>query len=675
MVVTGNLFFTSVLIIFTGGILSGLLSRNFKASMFVAHISTFAGALLMLSFSIVSMITGQGLKKVFFEITPWASFNISADNVSAFFLLVVSLSTLSVSIYSLGYLQEYQTKKAAFLGAAFNFFVLAMYFVVTVDNVFSFLLVWEIMSIVSYFLVITDHKEEQVKRAGFTYIVMTHLGTVFISVLFLILFRHTGSLNFSDFNSIGSALPKTVQNVIFVFSLIGFGTKAGLMPLHVWLPKAHPVAPSHVSALMSGVMIKTAVYGLIRVLFEFLGSGYTWWGIVLLLLGTITAFLGIIYALVEKDLKKLLAYSSIENIGIITASLGITIILKSYGYGQFAAIALTAGMYHLLNHSVFKNLLFMGAGSVLYATHTKNIDKMGGLIKKMPWTALFFLIGAMSVSALPPFNGFISEWLLLQSVLVLGISIPLAWIKLLAFLIAAILAFSGALVAATFVKAFGLTFLAMPRSRRAAEAGEVPASMLAGMGLSSCFCLILGVLPSLAFRLLSPVSVKLTGYSMPVNKGLNGLFLTGPKTGLGGIIPFVVLGLLIALIVFAALLPRLVGGKTGTRVDETWTCGETLTPEMEYTGTSFAQPFEIVFKTILMPHQLMENNFNVAPYFGGIIKFRSNIKPRLETYLYKPIMNLFLWASNKVRIIQSGSIHTYLSYIFVTLVVLLIFAK
>lgn len=675
MVATANLFFASILTIFTGGILSGLLSRNFKMSMFVGHILAFTGSLLMMTFSVVSLITGEGLKQVLFKITPWVSFNILVDNLAAFFLLVVSVSTVSVSIYSLGYLKEYQTKKAAFLGAAFNFFLLAMYFVVTVDNVFSFLLVWEIMSIVSYFLVITDHKEEQVRKTGFIYIVMTHLGTVFIFVLFLILFRHTGSLSFSDFNLIGTHLPKTVQNIIFIFSLIGFGTKAGLMPLHIWLPKAHPVAPSHVSALMSGVMIKTALYGLIRVLFGFLGSGYTWWGIILLLVGTATVFLGIVYALVEKDLKKLLAYSSVENIGIIIASLGITIILKSTGYEQLAALALTAGMYHTLNHSIFKSLLFMGAGAVLYATQTKDIDKMGGLIKRMPWTAFFFLVGAMSISALPPFNGFISEWLLLQAVLVLGVSLPLVWMKLLAFLTVAILAFSGALVAATFVKAFGLTFLAMPRSRRAAEAREVPGSMLAGMGLSSCFCLILGILPSVALRLLSPVSVELTGHSIPLNSAMNGLFLTGPKTGLGGMIPFIVFGLLLVLTVSAVLLAGFLGGKTRTRVDETWTCGETLTAKMEYTGTSFAQPFEVIFKTILMPHQKMENYFNVAPYFGGIINFKSNIKPQVETYLYKPIMNLFLWLSHKVRKIQSGSIHTYLSYIFVTLVILLIFAK
>lgn len=675
MVTTENIFFASILTIFTGGILSGLLSRRFNISIFVAHVLTFIGALLMITFSAATLITGEGLKTVLFEITPWASFNILVDNTSAFFLLLISISTLSISIYSLGYLKEYRKKSAAFLGAAFNFFVLAMYFVVTVHNVFAFLLVWEIMSIVSYFLVIIDHKENQTERAGFIYIVMTHLGTVFIFVLFLILYRYTGSLNFSDFNSIGSHLTKTVQNLIFIFALIGFGTKAGLMPLHVWLPKAHPVAPSHVSALMSGVMIKTAIYGLIRVLFDFLGAGYAWWGITLLTVGIITAFLGIIYALVETDLKKLLAYSSVENIGIIAVSLGITIILKSYGYGQYAAIALTAGMYHLLNHSVFKSLLFMGAGSVLYATHTKNINEMGGLIKKMPWTALFFLIGAMSISALPPLNGFISEWLILQSVLVLGINIPMVWIKLFAFLIAAVLAFSGALVAATFVKAFGLTFLAMPRSRRAAAAREVPPSMLAGMALSSCFCIIMGVLPSVVFRLLNPMVIKITGHSMQVNKALTGLFLTGPKTELSGMLPFAVFGLLVVLAVFAVLLARALGGKTRTRVDETWTCGETPAADMEYTGTSFAQPFEVIFKNILMPHQLMENNFNVAPYFGGIIRFRSNIKPGFETYLYKPLMNLFLWTSNKVRKIQSGSIHTYLSYIFVTLVILLIFAK
>ncbi len=675
MIISENLFYASILTIFTGGLLSCLLSRNFKVSTFIAHIASFAGSLFMLALAVIVLREGDNLAISLFKVTPWASLNILVDSISAFFLLVISLSVLSVSIYSLGYLKEYQSKKAAFLGAVFNLFVLAMYLVVTVDNVFGFLLVWEIMSVVSYFLVITNHREERVRRAGFIYIVMTHLGTVFIFVLFFILYRHTGSLNFSDFQSVGPNLAKNVQNVIFIFSLIGFGTKAGIMPLHIWLPKAHPVAPSHVSALMSGVMIKTAIYGLIRVLFDFLAVSYTWWGITILLIGTFTAFVGIVYALVERDLKKLLAYSSVENIGIILASLGITIILKRYGYGEYAAIALTAGMFHLLNHSIFKNLLFMGAGAVLYATHTKNIDLMGGLIKRMPWTALFFLIGAMSISALPPFNGFISEWLLLQSLLVLGISVPLTSLKLVAFLVAAVLAFSGALVAAAFVKAFGLTFLAVPRSQQAAEAKEVPASMLAGMGISACFCLVLGVLPYLGFKVLSPVTFKITGYSMSTQRGLTDIFMTGARTGLGGITPLAVMGFLVILIFAALILARVLGGKTKTRISETWTCGETLSPEMEYTSTGFSHPFEVVFKTILMPHRVKENSFIVAPYFGGIIKFKSNIKPGFETYLYKPLMDLFLRSSNQVRKIQSGSIHTYLSYIFVTLVILLIFAK
>ncbi len=675
MVTTENLYYASVLTIFIGGVLSGFLSRRFSASMFTAHALAFLGAIGMTAASIRILIKGQGFTANLFDITPWASFGISVDPLSAFFLLVISVSTISVAIYSLGYVKEYRTPKAAFLGAAFNFFILAMYFVVSVDGVFSFLLVWEIMSVISYFLVITHHKEEQVKRAGFTYIVMTHLGTVFIFVMFFILYNQTGSLNFSDFNVIGPHLTKSIQSLIFIFCLIGFGTKAGLMPLHVWLPKAHPVAPSHVSALMSGVMIKTAIYGMMRVMFYFLGISQSWWGVVLLVVGTITAFLGIIFALVERDLKRLLAYSSVENIGIIVVGLGITLLLKAYGQEQLAVIALTAGMYHLLNHAVFKNLLFMGAGSVLHATHTKNINLLGGLIKKMPWTALFFLIGAMSISALPPLNGFISEWLLLQSLLILGISIPAVILKVFAFLVVAVLAFSGAIVAAAFVKTFGLTFLAMPRSKQAAEAKEVSGSMLAGMGISSGVCLLLGLFPSVVFRLLSAVTGQVTGYGMPAGKAWTSLFSAVPKTGIGSIMPLAVGGLLAFTVVVGFVLVRLIGGKASTRISETWTCGEKLVPEMEYTGTSFSQPFEIIFKKILMPHQAMENSFNVAPYFGGSIKFKSNIKSGVERYLYKPLINLVLWLSDKIRKIQSGSIHSYLSYIFVTLVILLIFAR
>src|SRR5881409_559698 len=384
-----------------------------------------------------------------------------------------------------------------------------MTLVVLADDGFFFLLVWELMSLSSYFLVVTEHDKAEVRHAGFFYLIMTHVGTAFIFLTFLVFFREAGSFSFEAFRHSAYPLPEDIRTLAFLTALIGFGAKAGIVPLHVWLPYAHPAAPSHVSSLLSGVMIKTAIYGIVRVYFDFLGGEFPWWwGLVVLTVGAVSALLGVMYALMEHDLKSLLAYHSVENIGIILLGIGAGMIFQSYGLASLAALGLLAGLYHTINHAVFKGLLFMGAGALLSATHTRNMEEYGGLIRKMPWTAFFFLIGAVSISALPPSNGFVSEWLVFQS-LFLSFQLPDLFLKLMLPIAAAMLALTGVLALACFVKAFGISFLALPRSAHARHAEEVPVSMRLGMALLAVACIALGVAPMVVVPLLDRVVAPL----------------------------------------------------------------------------------------------------------------------------------------------------------------------
>ena len=406
---------------------------------------------------------------------PLLTFAIRLDPLASFFVLTISLVGLAASIFALGYVTEFYGRASiSLLGSLFNGFLLSMTLVVLADNGFFFLIVWELMSLFSYFLVVTEHEKTDVRYAGLFYLIMTHVGTAFIILTFLFLFQEGGSFSFEAFRHPEQPLPDSMKTLVFLMALIGFGTKAGIVPLHVWLPYAHPAAPSHISALMSGVMIKTAIYALIRVYFDFFGGHFPWWwGFVVLVIGAFSALLGVMYALMEHDLKSLLAYHSVENIGIILLGIGAGMIFHSYGLDELAALGLIAGLYHTINHAVFKALLFLGAGSLLYATHTRNMEEYGGLLRRMPWTGACFLIGAVSIAALPPTNGFVSEWLVFQS-LFLSYQMPSLLMKLMLPIAAAMLALTGVLALTCFAKAFGISFLALPRSSHAKHARRSP---------------------------------------------------------------------------------------------------------------------------------------------------------------------------------------------------------
>ncbi|MCC6141766.1 MAG: hydrogenase 4 subunit B [Nitrospira sp.] len=608
---------------------------------------------------------------------PLLVFAIRIDPLSAFFVLTISLVGLAAAIYAVGYVRHFQggTSIAA-LGSLANGFLLSMTLVVLADNGLFFLMVWELMSLASYFLVVTEHEKTDVRYAGFFYLAMTHIGTAFIALAYLILFQSAGSFSFEAFRHPERAVPEEIRTLIFLAALIGFGTKAGIVPLHVWLPYAHPAAPSHISALMSGVMIKTAIYALIRIYFDFLGGQFPWWwGFLVLLAGALSAILGVMYALMEHDLKRLLAFHSVENIGIILLSIGAGMIFQTYGLKEFAALGLLAGLYHTINHAMFKTLLFLGAGSLLYAAHTRNMEEYGGLLRRMPWTGLFFLIGAVSISALPPTNGFVSEWLIFQT-LFLSVQLPDLLLKLMLPIAAAILALTGVLALACFAKAFGISFLALPRSAHARHAEEVPAAMKIGMGIPALLCIGLGLAPMAAIPLLDRITEPLTGVSIAGKVlALDGWALAPVNMEFSSLSPSMLAAMLILTGLLGLALAFLFGGRLAKRYYKTWGCGMNLSPRMEYTATGFVQPIKRVFSTIYQPTVKLETEFlQESRYFAKQRKFELHIEPVFEKHLYDPAVRVFLKIADRLRLLQAGSLHLYLAYIFVTLAVLLLFA-
>lgn len=614
--------------------------------------------------------------ELFASLVPYVQFTVRQDALGAFFGLIVSLLGLALSLYSLGYARGfYGRKNVGVLGAFFNALLLATTLVFLADNAFFFIIAWEIMALTAFCLVSFEHEHDETRNAGVLYFVMSHIGTGCLILGFLLLFQASGGYGFDGFRALGESMSPSKRNAAFVLFLIGFGVKAGIVPLHIWLPAAHPVAPSNVSALMSGVLIKTGIYGMTRVFFDFLGPPPNWWGVTVLVIGTVSAVLGVLYALMEHDLKRLLAYHSIENIGIILMGLGAALMFLHTGHPVLASLALIAGLYHTINHAAFKALLFLGAGAVLQATHTRNMEEMGGLAKRMRWTALFFLIGAVAISALPPLNGFVSEWLTYQALLQ-GFGTTTSLVRLLFPIAGAMLALTGALAAACFVKAFGIAFLAQPRSEHAARAREASFTMLLGQGILTAVCVLLGLFPTVFLKLLDPVTQQLTHRELSAQLTLaDGLVLSGAVSA-GGTVSTLGLSLMaVGLLPVPFMLWLLLGRRTKIRIGPTWDCGlKGLTPRMEYTATGFSKPIRMIFKALFRPRREVQRDYDFSPYFAKTIRFESHVEEVFQTRIYRPLNRLVLRWSRRMRALQAGSIQAYLIYIFITLLLLLLFA-
>ena len=615
------------------------------------------------------------------SLVPYVRLAVKLDALGAFFLLILSLLVVALSIYSLGYVRSfYGRKNVAVLAAFYNGLLLATTLVFTAANAFFFLIAWELMALTAYCLVSYEHEKTEARNAGVLYFIMSHIGTGCLILGFLILFQAAGGTSpvdygFDRFRAVRDNLSSGQRDAVFLLCLFGFGVKAGIVPLHVWLPVAHPVAPSNISALLSGVLIKTGVYGVTRVAFDFLGTPPNWWGVTLLTIGTVSALLGVLYALMEHDLKRLLAYHSIENIGIIFMGLGASLMFLHTNHPRLATLALVAGLYHTINHAIFKSLLFLGAGAVLHSTHTRNMEEMGGLIKRMPWTALFFLIGAVAISALPPLNGFVSEWLTYQALLQ-GFGTTASLVRIMFPLAGAMLALTGALAAACFVKAFGITFLAQPRSEEARHAHEVSGSMLVGMGLLTALCVFLGLFPTVFLKLFDPLTLQLTGEQLSQRLTLADGWVLGSSQAMGGTVS--TLGIVltgVCLLPIPLVLWLAFARRSRIRIGPTWDCGQRgLTPAMEYTATGFSKPIRMIFKALFRPRREVQREYDYSPYFAKTLRFESHIEEAFVTRLYRPLNRGILRLSRRMRALQAGSIQAYLIYIFITLLLLLMFA-
>ena len=660
------------------GALGALVGGRNSLRRWLVALGAAVGASFGLALGVAVIATGDPFTISFPELLPLGGgLALRLDSLGAFFLVVIGIVAVPAAVYGVGYSAAYEDSGASpcLLGMMFNLFLLTMSIVTLADNVLTFLLMWEGMSLTSYFLVMTEADEEGTRSAGLWYIGMTHAGLVMILAAFLLFAGGTGMGAFADLRAIAPTLNPGVRDTIFVLAFLGFGSKAGIVPLHVWLPRAHPAAPSHVSALMSGVMIKMGVYGLLRLVLDLLGGGPAWWGGLVLAVGAVSALLGVLYALMEHDLKRLLAFHSVENIGIILIGIGAGLMFHRYGLMPLAALGFIGGLYHVLNHATFKGLLFLGAGSVLHATHTRNMEEMGGLIKRMPWTALFFLIGAAAISALPPLNGFASEWLVFQSLLG-GINIPVPEVALVMPVAVGLLALTSGLAAACFVKAFGITFLALPRSSEAAHAHESPFSMRLGMAVLALACIGLGVVPFAVVPVLGRVLAGLGGLPDTRAEFTFSVFLQTPSV-FGQMSPTLMAFGLLLLIGLVPSVLWLLRMNRQRRLSDSWGCGRVgQTARMEYTATAFAEPLKRVFAEIYRPMKELTVDFHPgSKYFVKSIEYRSEITPWFEQSLYRPFLESATFIAEQVRRLQGGSLHLYLLYMALVLTFLLAVAR
>jgi formate hydrogenlyase subunit 3/multisubunit Na+/H+ antiporter MnhD subunit len=596
---------------------------------------------------------------------PWLGAHFRLDALSAFFLAVVDLGAASASLFALGY-GSHEPAPERIL-PFYPAFLAGMTLVVLADDAFTFLISWEFMSLTSWALVMAHHRVPDNVRAGYVYLVMASFGTLTLLLAFGLLAGPDGLYAFAQMRA---AHPSAMIGALaMILALIGAGSKAGIVPLHAWLPLAHPAAPSHVSALMSGVMTKVAIYGFVRIAFELAGPPAWWLSIVVLALAGITTFMGVLYALMQHDLKRLLAYHTVENIGIIFIGIGLALAFKAHGMLFAAALALTAALLHVFNHSLFKGLLFLGSGAVLVATGERDMEHLGGLIHRMPQTAFVFLVGCAAISALPPFNGFVSEWLTFQAIL-LSPQLPSWGLRLLVPAVGALLALSAALAAACFVKAYGVTFLGRPRTRAAATAAETDNFSLAAMFILAALCLIAGILPGLFIDALAPISTALLGERMPVQIGSQWLSIVpiaASRSSYDGLLVFVFIAMSGMLAAFA--IHRLASDRL--RRAPAWDCGyPDPSPATQYTATSFAEPIRRVFGTVMF--RAREQVEMPPPGDTRPARLTVQMTDPIWDWLYAPLAAAVSAAADRLNRLQFLTIRQFLTLVFCALVILLL---
>jgi formate hydrogenlyase subunit 3/multisubunit Na+/H+ antiporter MnhD subunit len=580
-------------------------------------------------------------------------------------MVIVNGASCAASLYAIGHCRE-ESEPARVL-TPYALFLLGMNLVLVADDAFSFLLAWEFMSLASWALVVVRHRDEENRRAGLLYVVMAAFGTLALLFAFGVLAGGEGAYTFDAVRA--RQLSPLAAGLTLLLVTVGTGSKSGLVPLHAWLPPAHSAAPSHVSALMSGVMTKVAVYGFVRIVFDLLGTPAWWWSMLILALGGITAVLGVLYALMQHDLKRLLAYHTVENIGIIYIGLGLALAFDAYGMRFAAALALTAALFHVFNHCVFKSLLFFGAGAVQSATGERDMEHLGGLIHRMPRTAFLFLTGCVAISALPPLNGFVSEWLTFQAILI-SPELPNWGLKFLVPAVGALLALSAALAAACFVKAFGVSFLGRPRTSAAEGAHEADGFSLAAMGALAMLCALAGIFPGLVIDLLSPAVSGLLGSRMPVQASLpwqSIVPVAESRSSYSGLVFFLFIA--VAATLAALAIHRFASNRV--RRAPAWDCGfPDSDPATQYSASSFAQPIRRVFGSVVF--RASEKVEMPAPGEPGAARLQVELRDLIWDYGYAPVAASVLTAAERLNPLQFQTIRRYLALVFAALVTLLL---
>lgn len=630
---------------------------------------------------------------------PFGAFVLRPDVLSALFLAIIGLIGAPVALYSISYLAAFVGHRDLRLfGALLNGLLLTLILIVVAADAVLFLVGWQMMAWLSYLLVNYEHEDPTVIRAGYRMLLVSELGTVGIVVAFLLLFAPTGRMDFEALRHAAATLPPGVRDVAFLAALFGFGAKAGVLPLQLWLPEAHPAAPSNISALLSAVIIKLGAYGIARFVLDLLAPAPAWWGLVLLELGAITALIGILYAILQTDLKRVLAYSSIENIGLILVGLGAAVLFRAWSVPALAAIAAIAALYHVLNHATYKSLLFLAAGAVDRAAGTRALDRLGGLVSRMPWTAALFLLGALAIAGVPPLNGFISEWMT-REVLLRTNGIPDAATRIAVVAGGALVALTAGLAVTAFVRAFGVAFVGLPRSDGAAAAREVPRTMRVAMGSLAFVCVVLGVLPTFVLPVLDHVTAPFLGQSVTAQvvppvftdspgpyaplaeiggrlfRGLpvNGLIvIAAPTLNTIAAPTYLVLaeGLLLGLTLLALWSVRPLGAR---RTGPVWAGGiPAFTARMQYGSVAYANPLRLIFNGLYRSVHRFDAVSPAARHGSGRITYVQDVPEPFDRELYGPLGRAVQRVSRVAAHLQSGSVNHYVAYIFAIVLVILL---
>ena len=594
---------------------------------------------------------------------PRLPFHFRLDSLSAFFLAVIGAGVGGVSLFAAGYFRRSQGTPAGLLCLQYHVFVAAMALVVVADDAYAFMVMWETMALSSFFLVTADDRVAEIRRAGYLYLLIAHVGAIAILLCFGVLQANTGDYAFANMRA--QHLTPFWGSIAFLLALFGFGAKAGLIPLHVWLPEAHPAAPSPVSALMSGVMLKTALYGFLRVTCDLLDERLWWWGAVALGLGLLTALLGVVFAAVQVDMKRLLAWSSIENIGVAFAAIGLALLFSAYGMHPAAALALTAALYHAASHALFKSLLFVGTGAVLHATGERNLGRLGGLMRAMPWVAWATLVGALASAGLPPLGGFVSEWLLLQSFL-FAPGLPNSFLNMLIPVVAALIALVAALAGYTMVKFFGVVFLGRPRGDNLRQAHDAGGWERLGMLLLAAGCVALGLAPVAFVQAIDPVTRLLVGAGLGPAVAQSAWLLAPVGAGVASYGPAIFLvGVAASFLLAFALVRAFYHGRA--RRAPAWDCGYPWqSARMQDSAEGFGQPIRQIFEPAFRMERELPSPFDSAP------RYRVAVGDHFWHWLYLPVAAAVERAARLIGLLQQGRIAVYLLYSFLTVIGVLI---